>query len=176
MKKVKGLCNCGLNRKQVPHSNKVCAATHIKRLQQMYRYFLEWHTGNPVGFNLSGVEAHRRERVTAFPALLINYQTPGCLICGKYVDALNGAHQQWIRPKVYGWICAPCNARNFRMCPKLESFCETRRCQRWDEIVHLVALVLRRHGVPRDVRLIVRRMYHPTWPRCAHYQKSISLI
>lgn len=174
-------CNCGVNVRLHPHDLKFCGAklsTRLKKLEE-YMHKLPWSLAN---YNLSCVRLKQINKtqtmtITAFPHLLALSPSPtGCVICGQLITTTTET-----MPLVYkvvykvqrgtlsqrfieAYACETCWSKGLGFCPLY--FRDARWCD--GNAVIMLGLCMKALGLPRDVRLLIRKWAFPRFPQCDH--------
>jgi hypothetical protein len=166
-KGLKAYCECGIDIDKFPHYTRICSRYLSGRLKNYAAYLKrKFPSGNSTLLNLSVEKQeyiHSYVRSTPFTT-----HVPGthCVLCSCNIFNFISARDYIRIGEFCGIRCADCGNKNLTLCPM--SMKEARvHCVQ--PTVWLVAMLLKRHRIPRDVRTnILRRYLFPDPNVCLH--------
>lgn len=171
MSTKRGVCNCGVNFRKYPHDQRLCAPDLSTRLQKYARYLKERFPNRQIS-NLS--ESTKTQGlsvlVTPFTGPLHAYYN--CVVCARPASpcaALNRVRNRDM--SLTAILCTSCYARFGRLDPV---FCFYYMKEGYEHCIRpaakMMSLCLLRLGVPKDVRILIRRrVFSISW-FCIHDQ------
>ena len=184
------LCPCGVDFKEYPHDDRVCAPHLWQRLQKMRDLLITQGEWAQFWANRGAINADQPilcDRIplrkgqavtTAFPVPTNSYgwREPRCVKCGhsapSYYDRLPPLWMYFDTFTVV--ICEECV---YKAKPNI-SFCPITMQEGWSSCIRpmarLVSLILLRNGVPLYLRVMIRRILFRVPGHCLHPPKRIN--